>query len=96
MIEAIEKIDITVFDQFDPEDDVSFAEWIAKRALYDHPHIQGVCRQLSSVIVGREPREIGAHYFFDYIKSGRGLDSLLTEGQFGAQSLMIKEGEYQL
>lgn len=93
--EAAEAIDVEVFDEFPVEEDVSFADWVAQRGFWDHPFSQAVCSQLSSSIVGREPHEIGAHYFFDYIKSGNGLQkSLLSAGQDGAQQLMVKEGQY--
>jgi monoamine oxidase len=93
MTEAITSINFTVFDQFPEEEDVSFADWIAQKGFWDHPYLRAVCSQLSSSIVGREPHETGAHYFFDYVASGGGIDSLLTAGKDGAQSLMIKTGE---
>lgn len=94
ILEAVEGINITVFDEFPVEQDVSFADWVAQKGLWEYPSVQALCSQISSSIVGREPREVGAHYFFDYLKSGGGLLSLLSEGKLGAQSLMIKEGQY--
>lgn len=95
MNETISSINITVFDQFPEEEDVSFADWIAQKGFGDHPYLRAVCSQLSSSIVGREPHEIGAHYFFDYVASGGGYESLLTAGKDGAQSLMIKKGLFR-
>ena len=92
MGEAIASINITVFDQFPEDEDVSFADWVEQKGFWDHPYLRAVCSQLSSSIVGREPHEIGAHYFFDYVASGGGFESLLTAGKVGAQSLMIKTG----
>jgi monoamine oxidase len=88
---TIEETDIRSFDKFPEKKDVSFAEWIAQLGLWEDKHIQGLASTLTT-IVGREPDEIGTHYFFDYVKSGNGLVSLLTEGREGAQSLLIEEG----
>lgn len=88
---TIEETDIRNFDKFPEKKDVSFAEWIAQLGLWEDKHIQGLASTLTT-IVGREPDEIGTHYFFDYVKSGNGLLSLLTEGREGAQSLLIEEG----
>lgn len=91
---AVENIDVRTFDNFPEDEDVSLADWVAQIGLWEQAFVQAVCSQLSTSIVGREPRDIGAHYFFDYVKSGGGFESLLTEGQLGAQSLMIKTGQY--
>lgn len=50
-------------------------------------------RQLTTGIVGREPRDVGAQYWFDYLRSGRGLASLLGDDVNGAQWHMIKSGQ---
>ncbi|KAL6693530.1 hypothetical protein J3F84DRAFT_401430 [Trichoderma pleuroticola] len=50
------------------------------------------CRFLCSAVVGREPEDVGAHYFLDYIKSCYGYMSVVSEGDDGAQSLKIKTG----
>jgi monoamine oxidase len=42
--------------------------------------------------VGREPEEVGIHYWSDYVKSGGGLRSLVSDDEHGAQHLFIKEG----
>ncbi|KAG9193451.1 monoamine oxidase [Alternaria panax] len=88
---TIEETNIRRFNEFPEEKDVSFAQWIAGLGLWKDTHVQGLASTLTT-IVGREPDEIGAHYFFDYVKSGNGLVSLLTEGRDGAQSLLIAEG----
>lgn len=93
IIEAAEKVDIRAFDSFPELEDVSVANWVAMKGLWKHENIRGMTSWLTTALVGREPDEIGAHYFFDYIKSGNGLLSLLSEGQDGAQSLMIEEGK---
>lgn len=89
----MEKVDIRNSSNFSEKEDLSVSDWIALQGLWDYPHIPALASALTSSIVGREPDEIGAHYFFDYIKSGFGFESLLSEGQDGAQSLMIEEGE---
>jgi monoamine oxidase len=92
MEEVVQGIDVRVFDEFPEDQDVSLRDWIAAAGYWEYPSIPPTISQLSTSIVGREPREIGAHYFFDYLKSGNGTVSLLTEGKYGAQSLMIKSG----
>lgn len=91
--EASEQVDIRQLDQFPAEQDVTVAEWVSQHGLWDSPVVQAFTRQLTSSLVGREPHELGAQYFLDYIKSGLGLDSLGSETPTGAQYLMVKEGE---
>lgn len=93
MIEAQDKINIRKFDDFPLEDDVSFEDWVTKRGLWENDHVRAVARQATAAIVGREPHEVGAHYFLDYVKSGNGIISLSTEGTDGAQSLKVKQGK---
>lgn len=57
-----------------------------------NPIIRALCSNMASAIVGREPEEIGAQYFLDYIQSGFGYQSIVSEGEMGAQSLKIKTG----
>lgn len=54
------------------------------RQLIDH-----ICRAM----VGRDADQVGAHYMLDYIKSGKGIVSLSTEDQYGAQYLKVKPGK---
>ncbi|RFU81109.1 amine oxidase, partial [Trichoderma arundinaceum] len=90
LAEAAEKCNIRVFDEFLEEEDVTMAEWIAQKGLVDNPAIIATCQLLTSALVGREPEDVGAHYFLDYLKSGFGYLSLVSEGEDGAQSLKIK------
>ena len=90
--EAVEKCDIRKWDDFPRTQDVSVAEWFSQKGIWAHPHIQGVATTLTAGLVGRGPYEVGAQYFFDYIKSGGGLENLNSEGEFGAQSLKVKQG----
>ncbi|RFU81108.1 amine oxidase, partial [Trichoderma arundinaceum] len=92
LAEAAEKCNIRVFDEFPEEEDVTMAEWIAQKGLVDNPAIIATCQLLTSALVGREPEDVGAHYFLDYLKSGFGYLSLVSEGEDGAQSLKIKTG----
>jgi monoamine oxidase len=92
MEETADAMDLRVFDEFQEEFDVTFAEWIALNATWDTPEIYATARQLSTAIVGREPDDIGFHYWLDYLKAGRGIQSLLSEGSQGAQGQMIKTG----
>lgn len=91
---AVNNTDVRTFDDFPENEDVSLADWVTQIGLWEHPYVQAVCSQLTTSIVGREPREIGAHYWFDYIKSGGGFESLLGQDRLGAQALMIKTGRY--
>jgi monoamine oxidase len=94
--EAAEKCDIRIFDEFPEAEDVTMAEWLAQKGLADNPAVIATCRLLCSAVVGCEPEEIGAHYFLDYIKSGYGYASIVSEGDESAQSLKIKNGEFTL
>lgn len=88
-----DEMDLRVFDEFPSEWDVSYADWIALNETWDDPQIHAVASQLSTSIVGREPEDIGAHYWFDYLKAGKGIQSLLSEGELGAQGQLIKTGK---
>ncbi|WQF84752.1 Putative flavin amine oxidase, FAD/NAD(P)-binding domain superfamily [Colletotrichum destructivum] len=92
MATAANNTDIYNFDEFPEDEDVTLAEWVAKQGLWDEPGVKEAAGSLTSALVGRMPHELGAHYILDYIKSGKGLVSLSTEGEFGAQSLKIKKG----
>ncbi|KAL8366804.1 hypothetical protein RB595_008745 [Gaeumannomyces hyphopodioides] len=85
-------IDIHDFDKFPVDEDVSVADWVAQKGLGGIEHLQGLTKRLVTSVVGREPEEVGAHYFLDYVKSGRGLISLSTDDENGAQYLKVKQG----
>ncbi|KFA81917.1 hypothetical protein S40288_06895 [Stachybotrys chartarum IBT 40288] len=89
--EAAEEVDIHDFE-FPAEKDVTLDQWVAQHNLWQHQHVRTMTSGLTTALLGREPHEIGAHYFLDYVKSGQGLVSLSSEGEFGAQSLKIKQG----
>lgn len=91
--EAAEKCNIRIFDEFPEVEDVTMAEWVAQKGLADNPAVNATCRLLCPAVVGREPEDIGAHYFLDYIKSRYGYASVVSEGDESAQSLKIKTGE---
>ncbi|KAL7917224.1 hypothetical protein ACQKWADRAFT_324815 [Trichoderma austrokoningii] len=90
--EAAKRCNIRSFDEFPDAEDVTMAEWVAQKGLADNPAVNATCRLLCSALVGREPEDIGAHYFLDYIKSCNGYASVVSEGDEGAQSLKIKTG----
>lgn len=92
VIEAEQQIDIRNFGDFPLDQDVSFADWVAQKGLWDNAHVQAITRQMTAAMVGREPHEVGAHYLLDYIRSGYGLLSLGTDGPEGAQYLKVKQG----
>lgn len=86
-------IDIEDFNSFPVEDDVTFDAWVRRNESWDNPLILAVAAQLTTGIVGREPRDVGAHYWFDYLQSGGGWQALLGDDEEGAQRQMIKTGE---
>lgn len=94
MQDAANKTNIRNFQDFPAEDDVTIEEYIARRGLWEHPHIKAAISGLTSALVGMEPDQIGAHYLLDYITSGGGLVSLSTENKMGAQALLVKQGQY--
>lgn len=70
------------------------AEWVAQKGLADNPAVRATCSLLTTAVVGREPEDVGAHYFMDYLKSCFGYWSIVSEGDDGAQSLKIKTGQF--
>jgi monoamine oxidase len=92
IIEGAEERNIRKWDDFPEEDDVTVAEWLSKKGLYDNDVVRARIKHMTSAIVGREPEDTGVQYFLDYIKSGCGFVSIVTEGENGAQSLKVKKG----
>lgn len=90
--QAANETNIYKFDEFPKDEDVTLAEWVAQKGLWGDPEVRAAAESLTSALVGRMPQEVGAHYLLDYVQSGNGLESLVTEGSFGAQSLKIKKG----
>ncbi|OQV06317.1 hypothetical protein CLAIMM_10901 [Cladophialophora immunda] len=84
-------IDIHKFNEFPTNLDVSMETWSESKGLSDDLS-KAAMKFFTSAVVGRDPAEIGMHYFLDYIKSGGGFISIATEGEDGAQSLKIKQG----
>lgn len=91
----MEAINIHKPTQISASLDTSLDVWGDNRGLKDEM-VRDALKFISSAIVGREPQEVGSHYFLDYLKSGGGFLSLATEGPDGAQSLKIKQGTYQI
>jgi hypothetical protein len=87
-------VDVTVFDEFPVQDDVTFEDWVLRNESWNNPLILAVASQLTTAIVGREPGEVGSHYWFDYLQSGGGWQALLDDGEDGAQRHMIKTGRH--
>jgi monoamine oxidase len=69
--------------------------WAESKGFTD-PVGKAAMKFFTSAVVGRDPHEMGMHYFLDYIKSGGGFLSIATEGDDGAQSLKIKQGTFEL
>lgn len=68
--------------------------WAESKGLTDLVS-KAAMKFFTSAVVGRDPQEMGMHYFLDYIKSGGGFVSIATEGDAGAQSLKIKQGTFE-
>lgn len=91
-IEAYE-VDLRDHEAFDPAKDVTVAEWLEMdENLAGNVHVRETMSNLVAQLVGREAREVGAHYFLDYIKSGGRLSELGGEDENGAQYLKVKQG----
>ncbi|OAP56146.1 hypothetical protein AYL99_09325 [Fonsecaea erecta] len=86
-----ENIDIRKSHEFPTNLDVSMETWSESKGLTDDL-TKAAMKFFTGAVVGRDPAEIGMHYFLDYIKSGGGFISIATEGEEGAQSLKIKQG----
>ncbi|KAH0847348.1 hypothetical protein AYO21_03741 [Fonsecaea monophora] len=84
-------INIHKTDEFPTNLDVSMDTWSESKGFSDDLTKSAV-KFFTSAVVGRDPAEMGMHYFLDYVKSGGGFMSLATEGEAGAQSLKIKQG----
>lgn len=90
--EAAEKQDIRRWADFPEAEDVSMAGWLQQQGLDRNASVRAQLSNFTSAVVGREPHETGAQYLFDYLKSGRGFLSIISEGELGAQSLKVKKG----
>lgn len=97
IIGAANSTNIRQFNAFPDDQDVSFEDWVKRNAngTWDDPSVRAQVNHITTSIVGRRPHEVGAHYFLDYIKSGSGFISLVTEGKMGAQSLKVAKGMKQ-
>lgn len=88
-------VDLRKFDAFPEEQDVSVADWVAlNETLAQSAHVNATMSSLTAQLVGRESREVGAHYLLDYIKSGGSLEKLGGEDDEGAQYLKVKQGKH--
>ncbi len=85
------KIDLQNSKAYTDLPDIAVSQWLAYQGMDDAT--RSMLRHFVSALVGREPEDVGMHYLLDYIKAGGGFWSLSLEGELGAQSLKIKEGE---
>lgn len=83
-------IDINDNSVYPTGEDISVEEWAKKQQL-GHMGEQAAAALCRSN-VGREPDEVGIHYWADYVKSVGGFHSLVSDDERGAQNLFIKEG----
>lgn len=72
-------------------EDISLGEYL--RRLGAHGVMFSVWTAWFRALTGCEPDDIGLVYILDYIKSGGGMESLLTDGETGAQYLRNRHGK---
>ncbi|OJD11809.1 hypothetical protein AJ78_07491 [Emergomyces pasteurianus Ep9510] len=95
LVQRPDSIDIRKFHDFPKSEDVTFADWVAQLGCTGE-HVQALANHFSSALIGRGSKDIGAHYFLDYIKSGLGFSSLVTDDKMGAQNLRVKNGTSEI
>ncbi|KAJ5698462.1 hypothetical protein N7462_000467 [Penicillium macrosclerotiorum] len=95
LMERPETLDIRKWSDFAPEEDITLAEWVSHLGCTGD-YVQSIASHFCSAILGRGSDVVGAHYFLDYVKSGMGFLSLVTEGEMGAQSLKVKKGTSEI
>jgi monoamine oxidase len=88
------KLNLSRWDDFPEEQDLTVSDWLVKKGFGKSEHIKGLARALTGALVGRDPDDVGIHYLLDYIKSGRGLTSLMAEDAGGAQFQWIRQGRH--
>ncbi|KAH8811156.1 putative amine oxidase [Xylogone sp. PMI_703] len=93
--ETAQKVDI-----YDPQKnswltDVPLSNWLSDNGLKDGM-VKDSVTTLVRALLGVEPEEISALYFLDYIKSGLGLESLMSDGPSGAQYMRIRQGQQKI
>ncbi|KEF62883.1 uncharacterized protein A1O9_00857 [Exophiala aquamarina CBS 119918] len=71
-------------------EDVSLGEYLRRHGAKDR--MFSVWTAWFRALTGCEPDDIGLVYMLDYIKSGGGLSSLLSDGEGGAQYLRNRHG----
>ncbi|KIX08471.1 uncharacterized protein Z518_03127 [Rhinocladiella mackenziei CBS 650.93] len=71
-------------------EDISVAEYFRRKGA--HGQSFDLWRVWIRALTGTEPENIGLVYWLDYIKSGGGVESLLSDGPKGAQYLTNKRG----
>lgn len=60
------------------------------------PTTQATARLWTRGLLGIEPRELGARYFLDYVKSGGGLKLTRSDMKHRGQFLRIRQGMHPL
>ncbi|KLJ10835.1 hypothetical protein EMPG_09849 [Blastomyces silverae] len=95
LVQRSESVNIRKFHEFPKSEDVTFADWVAQLGCTGE-HVQALANHLSSALIGRGSKDIGAHYFLDYVKSGMGFLSLVSDDKMGAQHLRVKKGTSEI
>lgn len=72
--------------------DMLLSEWLEKHGLKKGTEGWAWFRSFVAAVLGIEPDEISTLYWFDYIKSGLGLESLGSDGPHGAQYRRVRQG----
>ena len=76
-------------------EDMPLSEWLEKQGLKRGTDEWAFFRAFVAALLGVEPDEISTLYWFDYIKSGLGLESLGSDGPEGAQYRRVRQGALQ-
>jgi monoamine oxidase len=89
-VEQNPNVDINNTSKYPSADDISVSEWARKNEFGKMGELSAA--SLCRANVGREAEETSIHYWADYVKSGGGIRSLVSDDESGAQHLFIKEG----
>ncbi len=75
-------------------DATTMETWIARNVI--HPFARTAFRTICTSLLCAEPSQVSLLFFLHYIKSGGGLDVLISADTGGAQSLMFHGGVHQI
>ncbi|PGG99043.1 hypothetical protein GX51_06459 [Blastomyces parvus] len=95
LVQRPESVNIRKFHDFPKSEDVTYSDWLAQLGCTGE-YVQALANHSTGALIGRGSKDIGAHYFLDYIKSGMGFLSLVSDDKMGAQHLRVKKGTSEI